>query len=88
MGTAWRAAIASVGGILVVCVAMGAWSADRMVSIGEYASDHGTSGAVGSWLWIPFLTALAVGCVALVTLVVMGEKGRRLRGSEESAGRQ
>ncbi len=68
-----------IGGVLVTCVCLVVWTASRMVIVGEYASDHGTSGDPGNWLWLVFLSSLVVGCASIPTLIVLGEKGRHER---------
>jgi hypothetical protein len=67
----------SAAAILIISICWIAWTGQRMVTIGEFASDHGTSGYPGAGTWFGFLAALIIGLASLTTMIVLAENGRR-----------
>jgi hypothetical protein len=63
--------------VVFISIAWTVWTGHRMISIGEFASDHATSGYPGAGTWLGFLGAVIVGLASLATLIVLTSQGRR-----------
>jgi hypothetical protein len=62
---------------LFVSIGWAIWTGQRMISIGEFASDHATSGYPGAGTWFGFMAAVIIGVASLATLIGMASRSKQ-----------